>query len=356
MMGVDLDFDVAVTWPRAMKSRQPLRVAVVHNVDYLGTTADPGHAARADVAVVARDVAGELAALQVSARLIAVDGDLVTLRDDLYEFRPDCVFNLCESLVGDARLESAVPLLVESMGLSCTGSPAEALSRALYKDRVKGWLTRAGVPTPVGRVMRTAADPCDLPFPLIVKPVHEDGSVGVSQRSVVRAEEELRDVVAATIATYRQPCLVESYVAGRELNVAFLGYPEARVLPLSEIDFSDMPEGSIPIVSYDAKWNVGSEEDLGTRPVLNPELPPEVGARVRQVASDAFRALGLRDYGRVDVRLAEDGVPYVVDVNPNCDLSRTAGLARAAAAVGLDYAALLKLIVGYALRRGEARG
>jgi D-alanine-D-alanine ligase len=203
--------------------------------------------------------------------------------------------------------------------------------------------------------MTRATDPCPLEaFPLIVKPVREDGSVGISSRSVVHNEEDLRARVGEIVASFRQPCLVEQFVEGRELNVALFGYPAARVLPLSEIDFSALPAGSPPIVSYEAKWNEGSLEDLGTRPVLHPVLPPAVAARVRRVAVEAFRAIGMRDYGRVDVRLAANGIPYVIDVNPNCDLSPHAGMARAAAAVGMDYRALVKLLVRYALRRKRA--
>src|SRR5262249_13530342 len=105
------------------------------------------------------------------------------------------------------------------------------------------------------------------------------------------------------------------------------------------------------IVSYDAKWNEGSVDDMGTTPVLMPQLPTALAARVRRVAVEAVRAVGVRDYGRIDVRIATNGTPYVIDVNPNCDLSRYAGLARAAKAVGIEYPALLKLLVRYALRR-----
>ena len=153
------------------------------------------------------------------------------------------------------------------------------------------------------------------------------------------------------MTSFRQPALVEQYIDGREFNVAMLGHPTPRVLPLSEIDFTALPEGAPRIVSYDAKWTSGSVDDLGTVPVLHPSLPNAVAARVRRVASEAFRAVGVRDYGRVDVRLASSGVPYVVDVNPNCDLSSHAGMARAAAAVGIDYTALAGLLVRYALRR-----
>jgi D-alanine-D-alanine ligase len=328
-------------------------VAVLYNVDFEDACPadDPMWASRADVALVATSVATALATLGHEPQLVGVDGDLAALRSTLLEHDVDCAFNLCESLVGDARLESAVPLVLELLGLPFTGSPPEVLAFALRKDRVKQRLEAAGIPTPAGRVLARADDPCDLPFPLIVTPVREDGSAGISRTSVVWSEAELRAEVASLIATFKQPALVEEYVEGREFNVAMLGHPTPRVLPLSEIDFTALPAGAPRIVSYDAKWTTGSVDDLGTVPVLHPSLPNPLAARVRRVASDAFRAVGVRDYGRVDVRLAATGVPYVVDVNPNCDLSPSAGMARAAAAVGIDYTALAGLLVRYALRR-----
>jgi D-alanine-D-alanine ligase len=330
---------------------------VLYNVDYEDARpeVDPGWAARAEVEIVARGVANALSDAGYDAQLVPVDGDLAGLRSRLSELDPDCAFNLCESLAGDARLESAVPLILELLGVPFTGSPPEVLGFALRKDRVKQRLEAAGIPTPPGRVLVRPDDPCDLPFPLIAKPVREDGSVGISQESVVRNPSELARAVDAVRASLRQPVLVEQFIDGRELNVALLGHPTPRVLPLSEIDFSALPADAPRIVSYDAKWTTGSVEDLGTTPVLHPQLPNAVAARVRRAAAEAFRAVGVRDYGRVDVRLATTGVPYVVDVNPNCDLSPHAGMARAAAAVGIDYGAFVGLLVRYALRRGRDR-
>lgn len=306
--------------------------------------------------VVARAIASALSDGQHDVHLVPVDGDMHELRMRLREIAPDCAFNLCESLAGDARLETAVPLLTELLGIPCTGSSPEALSRALHKDKVKKRLEEAGIPTPRGCVMTGPDSPCDLPFPLIVKPVREDGSAGITSKSVVHDEVALREVVAEVVAAFKQPCLVECFVPGRELNVALFGFPTARVLPLSEIDFSLLPEGEPKIVSYAAKWHEGSAADKGTRPVLHPQLAPAVAARVRRVAVETFRAIGMRDYGRVDVRLAASGIPYVVDVNPNCDLSPHAGMARAASAVGLDYPALARLLVRYTLKRKRAAG
>src|SRR5207237_3856226 len=141
-------------------------------------------------------------------------------RGRLVEIDPDCVFNLCESLVGDTRLESAVPLVLELLGFPFTGSPPEALSHALYKDRVKQRLLEAGVPTPASCVMSAPDDGCDLPFPLIVKPVREDGSVGITNKSVVHDEAELRAAVREVTTSLKQPCLVEQYIDGREFNVS----------------------------------------------------------------------------------------------------------------------------------------
>jgi len=328
-------------------------VAILYNVDFEETAseADPGHAARADVASVARAVFDALDDGVHAPVLVPVDADLVTLRDRLVELEPRCAFNLCESISGDARLESALPLLLDLMGISYTGSPPEALATALHKDRVKAALLAAGVPTPRACLMRTGAEAFELRLPCIVKPSREDGSAGISSASVVHDEATLRARVAEVSATFRQPCLVEEYVEGRELNVALFGHPTARVLPLQEIDFSALPAGLPRIVTYEAKWNLGSVEDLGTRPVLLPDLPEATSARVRRVAQAAFRALGLRDYGRVDLRLDADGAPWVVDVNPNCDLSPDAGMARAAGAVGVDYPALVRLLVRYATKR-----
>ncbi len=339
--------------PLPRRTRISKRIAVLYNIDYEDgrPDTDPAWAARAEVGLVAEAIGAALGEAGYEAQLVPVDGDLVDLRTRLLELNPDCAFNLCESLAGDARLESAVPLLLELLGLPFTGSPPEVLSFGLRKDRVKQRLQAAGIPTPDGRVLTQPGEPCDLPFPLIVKPVREDGSVGIWRTSVVHDEGQLTAAVRALMGTLRQPCLVEQFIDGREFNVALLGHPTPRVLPLSEIDFSGLPAGAPHIVSYDAKWSSGSEDDLGTVPVIHPVLGSTVAARVRRVATDAFRAVGVRDYGRVDVRLAAGGVPYVVDVNPNCDLSPNAGMARASGAFGIDFRALVSLLVSYALRR-----
>ena len=268
-----------------------------------------------------------------------------------------CVFNMCESLGSDARLETAVPTVLELMGIPYTGSPPEALSRrALQRSREAATHSGRGANPRAACSSKDGDEPCDLPFPLIVKPAQEDGSAGIWGKSVVHDETSLRERVAELINMFKAPCLVEQYIEGREFNVALLGYPQARILPLQEIDFSNLPTEEPHIVSYDAKWRTGSVEDLGTQPVMHPELPTAIAARLRRAATEACRAVGVRDYGRVDIRLSNTGIPYVIDVNPNCDLSADAGYARAAHSVGIDYPALTRLLVRYALRRRKGVG
>jgi D-alanine-D-alanine ligase len=349
--------EAALTRRSPRKRQKPIDVAILYNVDFEDARALAAgeDASRSSIVSVVNEVVSSLARDGAHAvTCIAVEGDFAELRARLEIVAPACVFNLCESIAGDARLETALPIMLDLMGVPYTGSPPEALSAALYKDRVKQRLFAAGVPTPRGVLMNSPDDPCDLPFPLIVKPSREDGSAGIHGRSVVHDTASLRERVDEVITTFHAPGLIEEYIDGRELNVALLGYPQARVLPLQEIDFSNLPDDCPKIVSYDAKWRMGSVEDLGTRPVMLPDMPSTTAARVRRAAVEAFRAVGVRDYGRVDLRLSAAGVPFVVDVNPNCDIGPDAGFARAAASVGIDYPALVRMIVRYALSRRKS--
>jgi D-alanine-D-alanine ligase len=221
------------------------------------------------------------------------------------------------------------------------------------------------VPTPAWVTLpeagRRAADlrlvrAAGLAYPLMLKPAREDASVGISAASVVEDDEALCAQLAVLRAQHRQPMLCEEYVPGRELYVSLLGNDPAQALPLTEIDFSHLPKGQPRIVCYDAKWTPGTAAYAGTRSGPAGPLSPEVTGRIVAAAQAAAAALGLRDYGRCDVRLGEDGTPYVIDVNPNCDLSDGAGFSLAARQGGLPYDALVERIAAAALHRSEHAG
>ncbi|MGZ3442778.1 MAG: D-alanine--D-alanine ligase family protein, partial [Polyangia bacterium] len=240
----------------------------------------------------------------------------------------------------------------ELAGVRYTGSGPLALATALRKDRTKALLRAAGVPTPPSAVSHDGDLPRELPpLPCIVKPAREDASTGIWLRSVVKSPRDLAARVAEVYARYRQPVLIEQFIAGRELYVSLVGNGDGlTALPMHEVDFSAMPAGAPHIVTYDGKWDPSSQEFKGTRSV-RAEVTEAVRARCAEVARAAFAALELSDYARVDLRLGADGTPFVIDVNPNCDLSDGAGVCRAASFGGLTYADLIDRVVTSAMAR-----
>ena len=325
-------------------------IALLHNADHDALEDDPGREAREEVVQVAAALANALTRGEHLALPVAVGDEPLAAFQSLRHRPPDVVVNLCESVSGDSRGEMAASALLDVLGLPYTGSGA--LGLALHKDKAKELLFARGVPTPAFAVVSTLSEVASvqLPFPLIVKPVREDASAGVTFDSVVHDSAALREAVQLVLRTFHQPALVERFVAGREVYVSFLGNTPRVVLPLSEIHFGKAFEGRPRIVSYRAKWETASPEcrDSPSGPCL---LPPDVESKVVGAALAAFEALGCRDYGRVDLRLSAEGEPYVIDINPNCDLHPQAGYARAAAAAGMDYAALGSRLVDVALER-----
>lgn len=335
-----------------------MKITVLYNRDYDHQEPgdDPGYAARAEIEGVAEAVAAALRKHGADAQPLPVFGHAFRFVSRLLDEPPDLVFNLCESLAGDARGELAVPAILDTLGLPYTGSPAVALALALHKHKAREMLRAAGVPVPQGAVVRRLEDldRLDLPFPLMVKPAREDASVGISRHSVVRDAAELLRQVAFVLDTHRQEVVVERYIEGREIYAALLGNEPPQLLPLTEIDFSQMPGDRPRIVTYEAKWESDSVEWAGTTPRLVELGDPLVRARVEEVARAAFHALELRDYGRIDLRLDEAGTPWVIDVNANCALAPDAGYARAAAAAGLPYDEMIGRIAEIARARTHA--
>ncbi len=327
-------------------------IALLHNADHDALEDDPGREARKDVLHVAAALAQALTRGEQGAVPVVVGKAPLAAFQSLGDHPPDVVVNLCESVSGDSRGEMAASALLELLGIPFTGSGPLALGLALHKDKAKELLVARGVPTPAFTVVSSLAElpRVQLPFPLIVKPVREDASAGVTFDSVVQDAASLREAVELVLRTFQQPALVERFVAGREVYVSLLGNTPRVVLPLSEIHFGKAFEGRPRIVSYRAKWETASAEcrDSPSGPCT---LLPAVEAKVVGAALAAFEALGCRDYGRVDLRLSADGEPYVIDINPNCDLHPQAGYARAAAAAGMDYAALGSRLVDVALER-----
>ena len=274
--------------------------------------------------------------------------------------RPDAIFNCCESVRGNAALEMSVAALFDLLGIAYTGSPALTLGLAVDKGVAKALFQAAGVPTPAAVAVRAPADLDQLitpPFPLIVKPLAEDASIGIDSASVVCDRAALVERVRFICSAFPRGALVEEFIDGRELNVSLLAGSDGRLepLPISEVLFDGLPAGMPPIVSYDAKWTVDSPAYRATPVNCPAALSPPLAARVRAAALAAGHTVGLRDYGRVDVRLrAADDAVFVLEANPNPDLSMDAGFMRAARASGRTCAATIERILARALERARA--
>jgi D-alanine-D-alanine ligase len=334
------------------------RVVVLYNTDYDQPV--PGAKRRvlgrdrSDVAAAAFDVKDAIGAYGLDVEIMGVEGhDLAACIEKLRKNPPDLVFNLTESLAQDSNHEIVVPAVLDMLRIPFTGSGAQALGLCLHKPKAKDILRGRGVPTPASCTIERVRDAAsvDLPFPLFCKLAREDASVGIKDDNVVMDKRALVKRVRALIEEFEQPVLVERYVEGREVYVTLLGNHNVAPLPFHEIDFSRLPAGRPRIVGYAAKWDESSEEYAGTTPVQMKGLSPTLRASIQRAAVAAFRALELRDYGRVDFRVSEDGVPYVIDVNPNCDISIDAGVARAARAAGMTYPQLIGRICEVAWER-----
>ncbi len=267
------------------------------------------------------------------------------------------VFNLGEGLEGRLFEEARIAWALEAMGYRFTGSRGDAIARSVHKAQTKTLLAANGADTPSWWLFRhpdeVDASAMSLPFPLIVKPVAEDASIGVGPDAVVHTTQALRQRVAYVMERYRQAALAEVFVAGREFNISVWGDPP-QVLPLAEIDFSAFSDPCDRIVSFAAKWEVDSFEYHHT-PVLCPApVDPELGARIADTAWRAWAAIGCRGYARVDMRISTEGMPYVVEVNCNPDLSPDAGFYHAARAAGYGYEDMVVHILEIARRQSYA--
>jgi D-alanine-D-alanine ligase len=199
----------------------------------------------------------------------------------------------------------------------------------------------------------------DLKFPLIVKPPQEDASLGITSKSVVRDVKELFGTMDTLQREFQSPVLVEEFVEGREFYVGVLGNVSPQPLPVIELDFSAFPTDRPHVASWEAKWGEGGTgesaetgaEFAGTKSIFPTDVPDELSDRMKAVAVEAFNALRLRDYGRVDLRVTPAEEIYVIEVNPNCYLERSGEFARAAAETGLEHDAMVARIVELAQAR-----
>ncbi len=283
---------------------------------------------------------------------LAVDRDVNRTIQEITKYNPDAILNFVESVEGIAHYEYCMAGLYELLEYEYTGNVPQTLGNCLNKKRTKEILYSNGIKTPRAITLspnqKFTRKDINLNYPLILKLIDEDASIGISENSVVNNYRELRKHYTFLTETYNKKLIVEEYIVGRELNCAVLG---GKTLPISEIDFTGLPENLPKIVTYDGKWIEGSTYYNYTKPVCPANIEESKEKQIKEIAVDAYNVLGCRDYARVDIRLSNDGIPYVIEVNPNPDVSSDSGFARAAAASGKNYSELLFTITNFALQR-----
>jgi D-alanine-D-alanine ligase len=321
-----------------------MRIAVL--IDLLSET--PG-----DHDPVAGQVAAALTDGEHDVAVVGVGRELERVIRDLRQAKPELVFNLCESF-GDVLFGAVgVVGVLDLLGLRYTGGGPGEFYMQQDKALTKKLLAFDGIKYPEFAVFSQDSDfetGGNLRMPLFVKPLRQDASIGIGANALV---DNVRDMMKRIIAIHdkvNDAALVEEYIDGREIYVGVLGNAVPTALPPIEIDFSGFPEGTPKIMSSRAKWNTRSAEYKGTKSVIA-DLPDELKARVQKVALDAYRALRVRDYGRVDMRLTPSGDIYVLEVNASCYLEKDSEFAQSARMAGMSHVQLVNEIVDLAVER-----
>jgi len=300
------------------------------------------------------DVARALLANGHDVRLIGIQDQLGPLLERLAAFQPDVVFNGCECFRGNAKHEYAVAGVLEMHGYRYTGSSPTALLVARNKSLTKKILGYHDIRVPAFAEFHPdekPVRPSELRFPLIVKPLLEDASVGIAQASVVEDDDSLGERVKFIHEKFSQAAIVEELIEGRELYVGLLGNATLEVLPIVEMMFGDSGNGEHRIATYKAKWDEEYRKRKRIKNVFAKGLSDAVTARITEICTTAFHAVWLQDYGRIDLRLTHDDEVYVLEVNPNPFIAYEHEMANAAGKAGMSYDEFVQRIVDEALKR-----
>ena len=305
------------------------------------------------------DVVGALRAAGHEVRPLGVQHELRPIRDDVVSWKPDVVFNLLEEFHGETTYDQNVASYLELLRVPYTGCNPRGLMLARGKDLSKKLLSYHRIPTPAFAVFpmrRKIRRPARLEFPLIVKTLSQDASLGIAQASVVNSDDKLAERVTFIHERIGTAAIVEQYIEGRELYVGVLGNERLRVLPIWELEFRGLAPGAIRIATEKVKHDPDYQERRGIFQGPAKDLPPELQARIDRTARRICRTLQLDGYCRIDFRLSADGIPYFLEANPNPEIARVEEFAQAALHDGLAYTDLLQRVLALGIKRASAMG
>jgi D-alanine-D-alanine ligase len=299
------------------------------------------------------DVITTLTAMGHEVRPLGVHDDLGDIRRTVADWKPHIAFNLLEGFDDITIFDQNVISYLELLKLSYTGCNPRGLLLARDKSLSKKLLAYHRIPVPeseVFRIGRPIRRPKRLQFPLIVKSLTQEASIGISQASVVDSDEKLKERVLFIHDSIGTTAIAERYVEGRELYVGILGNQSLQALPVWELFFTNMPEGAKRIATDRVKWSVKYQKKYGIDSGPAKDLPETLGTRIQHVCKRAYRALELSGYARVDLRLDEGGNVWLLEANPNPQIARGEDFAASAEKAGLSYETVLQRILNHGLR------
>ena len=298
------------------------------------------------------DVMRTLKELGHEVRPLGIGSELGPLRTAVDEFKPHIAFNLVEGFADVSTFDQNVVAYLELLKLPYTGCNSRGLLLSRDKAIAKKLLTYHRIPVPGFAIFprgRRIRRPTRLKFPLFVKSLNLDASIGISQASVVETDEKLEERVKFIHESTETDALVEQFIDGRELYVGVMGNERLDVLPIWELSFTKMPEEVRRIATERLKWSLKYQKKHGIVSDEAKDLTPEKAEEIVRVCKRAYKTLTMTGYARIDLRLAADGKPYVIEANPNPQLSRDEDFAQSARSVGLGYQALIQRLLDLGL-------
>jgi D-alanine-D-alanine ligase len=302
------------------------------------------------------DVVNTLRRARHEVRVLGVQYELRPIREEIADFKPDIVFNLLEEFHGEPAYDQNVASYLELLRIPYTGCNPRGLILARGKDLSKKLVHYHRIPTPAFAVFpknRKIVRPDRLKFPLIVKSLSEDASLGIAQKSLVDTDEKLKERVEFVHDKLGTAAIAEQYIDGRELYVGVLGNDRLRVLPVWELEFG---EAASRIATAKVKFDVKYQEDRGILQGVAHNLPPEVHKRIHNLTRRICRTLELDGYARIDFRLSADGIPYFLEANPNPEIARGEVFAESCIHDGMKYSEMLRRIIALGMQRARQKG
>jgi D-alanine-D-alanine ligase len=333
-----------------------LRILVLMHPDYMPPDSTDGYTPRQiNEWKTEYDVVSTLRAAGHDVRPLGVQEEIKPVRDEIENFKPHVIFTLLELFHNEPVYDQHIASFLELMKVPYTGCNPRGLILARGKDLSKTLVHYRRIAVPdfaVFPMNRKVKRPARLALPLIVKSLNEDGSIAISQASIVDTDEKLVERVAFIHERVGSAAIAEQYIEGRELYVGVLGNTRLRVLPVWELKFGTM--GGELIATEKVKHDVNYQERVGIVDGPAKNLAPELYARIQRTAKRIYRVLGLDGYARIDFRLAPDGTLYFIEANPNPEIAKSQEFATAAKHDGLDYPELLHRILTLGINRAKA--